>query len=198
MGFIQNAAYKDFSSNFILDKNNKIDINTNFTPNSAIYSEYINSPTSPINLQVNGITVATLDSSGNFTNNGWVYAKGKNRLYQQNLVASSTTSTTPVLLGTEFSFTPESSGYVIITAMIRVNNNTLNDGVTVSLLNGTTILDSETYTQEGLASNSHTMVLHYELSGQSIGTAISISLNFNAVTGGTASAKITAFDVKEI
>ncbi len=139
-----------------------------------------------------------LTLTGDVTTGGWLYVKGKNRLYQQNLTAATTTSTTATLLGTALSITPAFSGYIVINAILRVNNNTVGDGVTVSLLNGTTILDTETYIQEGLASNSHTIFLHYELSGQTIGTALSLSLNFNAVTGGTASAKIVAFDAKEI
>lgn len=127
-----------------------------------------------------------------------LWDSAKNRLYQQNLTAATTTSTTATLLGTALSLTPKFSGYIIINAILRANNNTVGDGVTVSLLNGTTVLDTETYVQEGLASNSHTIFLHYELSGQTIGTALSLSLNFNAVTGGTASAKIVAFDAKEI
>ena len=153
---------------------------------------------SPITFYINGATALNLDGSGDLTINGWLYVKGKNRLYQQNLTAATTTSTTATLLGTALSITPAFSGYIVINAILRVNNNTVGDGVTVSLLNGTTVLDTETYVQEGLASNSHTIFLHYELSGQTIGTALSLSLNFNAVTGGTASAKIVAFDAKEI
>ena len=148
-------------------------------------------------LTVSGTASITTISS-NLTTDGWVYVKGKNRAYQQNLTASTTTSTTATLLGTAISFTPEFSGYLVISAVVRVSNDTVGDGVNVSLLNGTTSLDNETYTQEGVASNSHTIVLHYELSGQTIGTALSISLNFNAVTGGTASAKIVAFTIAEI
>ena len=171
---------------------------SSLTVSDTLTSPNINASASPLDLQVAGSTVATLDSSGDLTTNGWVYVKGKNRAYQQNLTASTTTSTTATLLGTAISFTPEFSGYLVISAVVRVSNDTLSDGVNVSLLNGTTVLDSETYTQEGLASNSHTVVLHYELSGQTIGTALSISLNFNAVTGGTASAKIVSFTIAEI
>ena len=121
-----------------------------------------------------------------------------NRAYLQDLTASTTTSTTAVALGNPITITPAYSGYIVIDAVVRVNNNTLADGVTVSLLNGTTVLDSETYTQEGLASNSHTMNLHYELQNQTLGTLLTLALNFNAVTGGTASAKIVKFEAKEI
>ncbi len=155
-------------------------------------------------LSVNpSLSLTSLSASGNISADnliasGYVWAKGKNRVYEQNLTASTTTSTTAVLLGTALSITPEFSGYIIVDAVLRINNNTVGDGVTVSLLNGTTVLDSETYTQEGLASNGHTLHLHYELSNQTIGTALSLSLNFNAITGGTASAKIVKFTAEEI
>jgi len=159
-----------------------------------------------------GVTVTTVttmnntldDGSGNMITAGYAYIKGKNRLYQQNLTASTTTATTATLLGTSMAVTPKFSGYLVINATIRANNNTLSDGVTVSIYQGassgalTTLLDSDTYTQEGLASNSETLSLHYELSGQTVGTATYISLAFNAVTGGTASAKIVNFAVQEI
>lgn len=122
----------------------------------------------------------------------------KNRAYLQDLTALTTTSTTAVALGSPITITPNYGGYIVIDAVVRVNNNTLSDGVTVSLLNGTTVVDSETYTQEGLASNSHTIDLHYELQNQTLGTALTLALNFNAVTGGTASAKIVRFEAKEI
>lgn len=142
--------------------------------------------------------------SSNLTVTGYSWIKGKNRSYQQALTASTTTSTSATLLGTSMSFTPSFSGYMVISAIVRANNNTIGDGVVIGLYQGatsgalTTLLDSETYTQEGLASNSETFVLHYELSGQTVGTATYISLAFNAVTGGTASAKIVSLSVQEI
>ncbi len=148
--------------------------------------------------------IAKIDNAGNLTTNGWAYIKGKNRNYQQNLTASTTTSTTPTLFGTSISFTPQFSGYIIIEAFIRASNNTLSDGVSVGVYQGassgalTTLLDSQTYTQEGVASNEHTFTLHFEISGQALGTATWISLAMNAVTGGTASAKIVKFTLQEV
>ena len=171
---------------------------TSLNVSNTLTSPNINASTSPLDLQVAGSTVATLDSSGDLTTNGWVYVKGKNRAYQQNLTATTTTSIDAVPLGSVISFTPHFSGYVVISAMVRVNNNTLGDGVGMVLLNGSTILDQEMYIQEGLASNSHMFVFHSELSGQTIGTPLSISLNYNAISGGTASAKIVSFIIEEI
>ena len=144
------------------------------------------------------------DGSGNMIVTGYAWIKGKNRTYQQSLTAATTTSTTATLLGTSEAYTPQSSGYLVLSAVVRASNNTVGDGVTIGLYQGatsgalTTLLDSEPYTQEGLGGNSHTFVLHYELSGQAIGTTTYISLAFNAVTGGTASAKIPAFSIQEI
>jgi hypothetical protein len=152
---------------------------------------------SDFTIQSDSTTLLTLNNSGDLTITGWLY-QSRNRVYQQNLTASTTTSTTMVALGSANSITPKFSGHIVISAELRINNDTVGDGVEVELLNGTTILDSETYTQEGLASNSHTLIFHYELTGQTIGTALSISLNYSAVTGGTASAKIVSFICEEI
>ena len=148
--------------------------------------------------------VAKLDQSGNLTTSGWAYVKGKNRTYQQNLTAATTTSTSAVIVNTSNAITPAFSGYLVVNAVLISNNNTLADGVTVSLYQGassgalTTLLCSDTYTQEGLASNDHTFVLHYELSSQTVGTATYLSVAQNAVTGGTASTKIMSFSVQEV
>ena len=109
--------------------------------------------------------------------------------FLQNLTAQTTTSATPVSIGS-ISITPAVSGTIHVTAIVRGSNNTLADGTTVGLYNGSTLLVSETYTQEGLASNEHTFALAALLTGQAVGTAITLSLQINAVTGGTASAKI--------
>ena len=173
--------------------------------NPLTMNKALNFTASPFTFTYNGgSAIVSIDSSGDLTVAGYAYIKGKNRLYQQNLTASTTTATTATLLGTSMAVTPKFSGYLVINATIRANNNTLSDGVTVSIYQGassgalTTLLDSDTYTQEGLASNSETLSLHYELSGQTVGTATYISLAFNAVTGGTASAKIVNFAVQEI
>ena len=196
MGFVQNASYKDFSSNFSLDANNKIDINPNIVLplNSINYASKFE-----LNLIGAGNNPQfSVDNNGNFTCNGWIWSVTPNRVYQQNLTAATTTSTTMVALGSANSITPKFSGHIIITAELRVNNNTVGDGVSVELLNGTTVLDTETYIQEGLASNGHSLIFHYELTSQTIGTPLSIALNFAAVTGGTASAKIVSFICEEI
>lgn len=175
---------------------------SSLTVSDTLTSPNINASTSPLDLQVAGSTVATLDSSGDLTIDGWSYIKGRNRVYQQNLTASTTTSTSMVQLGSENIIDFKFSGHLVITAELRVSNDTLSDGISVELAyahsSATTILDTETYTQEGLAGNEHTMVFHYEITGGTIGSGAGLYFNFAAVTGGTASAKIVSFICEEI
>ena len=172
---------------------------TSLNVSDTLTSPNINASSSPLNLQVAGSTVATLDSSGDLTTNGWAYIKGRNRIYQQNLTAFTTTSTTgSVLINSANKIIPKFSGHIIIEGIFRVSNNTVGDGIHINLtINGSTV-DSETYTQEGLASNEHTMVFHYELTSQAIGTSITIGFQAEAITGGTASAKMVSFICEEI
>ena len=118
-----------------------------------------------------------------------------NRAYLQNLVAQTTTSTTAVNIGS-ITIVSQNGGTIIIELIIRGSNNTLGDGIAITLLNGTTILDEETYTQEGLAGNEHTFTLHYETSS-TIQTSYTFNVAINAITGGTASAKIKCFSALE-
>ena len=63
--------------------------------------------------------LAKLDQDGDLTITGWAYIKGKNRSYQQDLTASTTTSTSATLLGTSIGFTPKFSGYLVISAVVK-------------------------------------------------------------------------------
>ena len=124
-----------------------------------------------------------------------------NRQFTQDLTAQTTTSTSPISIAS-IPITPLQTNPILISAIIRGSNNTLNDGIVVSLYSGTTsgalttLLDSETYTQEGLASNQHTFNLYYQAS-QTQGTQTYYSIAINSVSGGTASAKIVKFAVAE-
>ena len=118
-----------------------------------------------------------------------------NRAYLQNLTAQTTTSTTAVNIGA-INIISQNSGNIIVDLCIRGSNNTLGDGIAITLLNGTTILDTETYTQEGLAGNEHTFTLHYELPSTQ-GQIFALNCEINAITGGTASAKIKQFSAWE-
>ena len=119
-------------------------------------------------------------------------------LTSSNLTAQTTTSLTPVTAsGGTLSMTATVTGDIIIDAIIRGSNNTLSDGITVGIYAGTTPIDSETYTQEGVAGNEHTFVFH---SSQtiSLSTATEYSVMYNAVTGGTVSVKVVDLTVKEV
>jgi YVTN family beta-propeller protein len=115
----------------------------------------------------------------------------------QDLTAQTSTATTaPGTSIGSITFTAAYTGIVYVEAIVRGSNNTVGNGITVGLYNGTTLLDSETYTQEGLASNEHTFSLFYTLS-VTAGTAYTIYAYILAVTGGTVSAKLTKLRVKD-
>ena len=133
--------------------------------------------------------------------NTWHGIKGiipLNRIYNQDLTAQ-TNATTTLSTASTISITPSFSGRVKIKAILRGSNNTLSDGIAVALYNGSTSIDSETYTQEGLASNEHTFALSFDSlsSPLTIGTAYSFTVQFAAVTGGTASIKVIEFSAEE-
>ncbi len=113
-----------------------------------------------------------------------------NHMFYQNLTAQTTTSTTaPGASMGSITFTAGYTGKVYLRLIVRANNNTLTDGVTIGLYNGATALDTETYTQEGLAGNSETFDLRYVLS-VTAGTSYTIYGYMLAVTGGTVTAKL--------
>ncbi len=115
-----------------------------------------------------------------------------------NYNAISTTSTTPTTIQS-INFTPSISGLVRVRVVAKVYNNTVGDGVAIQLmLSGYTYpLDSDTYTQEGLANNPHYIVLYYE-NTYPIGTQQTFSVQFNAIGGGTAYCEIQEFSVEEV
>lgn len=113
-----------------------------------------------------------------------------NNMTLQNLTPQTTTSTTaPGASMGSITFTAGYTGKVYLRLIVRANNNTLTDGVTIGLYNGATALDTETYTQEGLAGNSETFDLRYVLS-VTAGTSYTIYGYMLAVTGGTVTAKL--------
>lgn len=142
----------------------------------------------------------------NVTVNGWLYNPGVNAFFNQNLTATTTTSTSPVKLGGangSAGITIEFSGNLNILVVVRSNNNTIGDGVVIGLYQGasngalTTLLDSETYVQEGLAGNSHTFLFYYEVVGLTLGSTYYFTVTHNAVTGGTVSSKLIGFSAQE-
>ena len=139
----------------------------------------------------------------NVTVGGWVWIKGINSAYTNLLTAATTTSLSAVLLGSSLAITPKFSGNVYIIAMVRGNNNTIGDGITIGLFKGatsgalTTLMDAETYNQVGYAS-SHSFLFYLVDTGLTVGTTYYFSLSYDAVNGGTASAKIAGFSVEEV
>ena len=88
------------------------------------------------------------------------------------------------------------NGNAYVNAVVRGSNDVVGDGIEVALLNGTSTLDSEIYTQEGLAGNEHTFSLAYTLPVLS-GTLYTLTTQISAVTGGTVSAKLVNFTVRD-
>ena len=192
---------------------------TNNSPGTVSVIEIsTNTVTTTVTVGTNPVGV-TITPDGNYayvTNNGtttvsviqinsvvnsWHGIKGiipLNRIYNQDLTAQ-TNDTTTLATASTISITPSFSGRVKIKAILRGSNDTLSDGIKVALYNGSTSIDSETYTQEGLASNEHTFALSYDSlsSALTIGTAYSFTVQFAAVTGGTASLKVIEFSAEE-
>ena len=118
------------------------------------------------------------------------------RLSTYNYKAQTTTSTTPVTAISQ-SITPYASGLIIIKAVVSIFNNTVGDGVQVYLFNGTNQLSTQSYTQEGLANNPQTIELYSEQYFTSFSNQ-TYSIQFNAITGGTASITMQEFKLEEV
>ena len=111
----------------------------------------------------------------------------------QNLTASTTTSTLGI---GSITFTSAYTGTVYIDAVVRGSNSTIGDGITIALLSNGSTLDSETYTQEGLAGNDHTFSLYYNLQ-VSANSSYIVGINAVSITGGDAIAKLTKLRVSD-
>ena len=102
--------------------------------------------------------------------------------------AVTTTSTTAHSTVNSLSFTPAKTGKVLVIARLIVNNSTAGDGVSVELLNGSTVVDGPYTLISSAASQNQVVTLMALLSGLTVGTAVTLSTAVEAVTGGTASA----------
>ena len=133
-----------------------------------------------------------------FSNFSYTASEGMiNRFSSYSYAAFSTSSTSPISISSQ-SFTPLHSGLVTIRAVVSISNNTIGDGVEVGLYNGSTLLDSDVFTQEGLASNTHEITLYTEQLFTSPFSIQTYSIQINAVTGGTATAEIQQFEINEV
>lgn len=120
----------------------------------------------------------------------------QNRLSNYNYQDSNQSlSSTPSTIGTSISITPSNSGLLIIHALVSASNTTIGNTTTISLFNGTTLLNSKSYTQEGVASNSHTFDLYYE-DTYTLNTSTTFSIQISGQ--GTANYKIDLFQVYEV
>ena len=120
-----------------------------------------------------------------------------NRISSYSYQPFTTSNTTATAIASQ-SFTPLHSGLVTIKAVVAISNNTIGDGVEVGLYNGSTLLDSEGFTQEGLASNTHEITLYTEQQFTSPFSIQTYSIQINAVTGGIATAEIQQFEINEV
>ena len=120
-----------------------------------------------------------------------------NRISSYSYKQFSTSNTSPTTI-ISHSFTPKNSGLVTIKAVVAISNNTIGDGVEVGLYNGSALLDSRGFTQEGLASNPHEITLYTEQYFTSPFSIQTFSIQINAVTGGTATAQLQQFEINEV
>ncbi|MEM3828459.1 MAG: hypothetical protein QXP36_04510 [Conexivisphaerales archaeon] len=108
------------------------------------------------------------------------------------------TSLSPVQLGLGITYTPSSTGRVLVIVIGEAANNTAGDGVQVQLSYGTgtapsngaaatgTSIGSILTTTSNAAGQTVPFTLVYVLSGLTIGTSYWFDLQVMAVTGGTA------------
>jgi hypothetical protein len=141
--------------------------------------------------------------NADFTNNvnisGYITQGGIN--YSAMASTYSTASTTQVSSGLGAAVTAGPNSRNLIRSVARASNNTLTDGVQVSLYRSITSIPiagsapntgdvqlcTNIYTQEGAASNYHSMDFQFLDTGLTAGIAYYYYLTIMAVTGGTAS-----------
>ena len=129
-----------------------------------------------------------------YTTNSQSIANRNSSYKYQSVSTTSTSSTTTVI---SQSLTPQTSGLIAVRVIAKIYNDTISDGINIYLYNGTDIIDNDTYTQEGLASNPHLTALYYEAQ-YTTGTSQTFSVQIEAVTGGTAYCEIQEFTIEEI
>jgi len=125
-----------------------------------------------------------------------ITAGTKNRNSTFNYSVISTTSTSPQTLISQ-SFTPQTTGLVKVKAVVNVYNNTAGDGVFVGLYNSSTELDSETLISSS-ANQQQIAYLYNEVLYTAPFSQQTYSIQFNAVSGGTAYAEIQEFTIEEV
>jgi hypothetical protein len=158
------------------------------------------------NLNNNGTAteIAKLDQSGNLTNSGWSWQKGRNYGYFAPSDPTGTTSTTAKMmgLGSTLKLTPAFSGKVRIMFVCGANNSTTNSGVSAQLAFGTGTAPSNgaaaTGTQfdrlrtisSAIASANQDLTFIVELSGLTVNTPYWFDVQLSVGSGGSGTASI--------
>lgn len=153
------------------------------------------------NTEIDQGTVGVIQSPtfNNVTTSGHVWQQGRNRQYYQNLNYATTTSSSPVDIGSVV-ITPEFSGHIVIDVAMRTNNETNNAGVNTYLyVNDSTLITEVYYTHMPLTTNEAALPFHYELTGQSTITPLVIGMKHStAGIGGTVISRIFGLIAEEI
>ena len=119
---------------------------------------------------------------------------GDDLFYYQNATAQTTTSTTNVNI-TSFTYVANYTGNVTIRASGTISNNTAADGATIQILNGATVLFSNTFTEPSVGGTPFTFALSNRFAVTQ-GTVYTINLGHMAVTGGTVSTIVSEFSIE--
>ena len=130
-------------------------------------------------------------SSFNYTFTSGIFNRNSSYQYAKTY----TTSTSPTTIISQ-SLTPQFTGLVKIKAVVQVYNNTAGDGVFVGLYNGSNLLDSETLISN-TANQQQIAYLYDEVLYSTPFSQQAFSIQFNAVSGGTAYAEIQEFTIEE-
>ena len=163
------------------------------------------------------LTAGTATVTGNSTVDGILTAGGiHNKGYayiNNNSTELTTTSTTYTATGYGIVYTPVSTGNILVKTSGLVSNNTIGDGVYISLgyaagtaliaagtvLSLTTITGMGiTFTQEGLGSNYVPYNLDQVITGLTVGTSYIFETGIQAIGGGTVSDYLQYMSVTEI
>ena len=131
---------------------------------------------------------------GGFSYTSITGIKNRNSSYLYGSI--STTSTSPTTIISQ-SFTPQTTGLVKVKAVVQVYNNTAGDGVAVSIYNGSNLLDTEQLISYS-ANQQQIAYLYNEVLYTAPFSQQAFSIQFNAVSGGTAYAEIQEFTIEEV
>lgn len=144
---------------------------------------------------------AALDKNGNQILAGVGYQKQSNKLFYRNLTAQTTTITTLrgfAIMPDVMAYVARKSGIIRTNAVVRVKNDTANDGTYVELRDefGVT-LDSDTVTNGSVVDANYRTVVLQNSQTITVGQCVLQRLLGNAVTGGTSTFIVVRFEITE-